>query len=117
MGYGVWERCDMEVGWGRQEAMWEEGAGMPWGGMPWGGMQRRDVMGWDAEVGCRGGMPWGGLPTTKAEQDPPWGHAVRAHLSSLIFAARENPRFAPNPTSRITLDPPWVRVLCQHLSG
>jgi len=55
-GYGLGE-----AGWGRWEAMGEEG----------GGMQR-----WDAEVGCRGGMPWGGVPTPKAQQDPRWGHAV-----------------------------------------
>lgn len=62
-------------------------------------------------------MPWGALPTPKAKQDPPWGHAVRVHPSSLTSAAREKLNFGPNPTSRVTLDPPWVGVLGQHLSG
>lgn len=64
-----------------------------------------------------GGMPWGGLPTAKAKQDPPWGHAVRVRSSSLTSAAREKMHFGPNPTSRVTLDPPWVGVLGQRLSG
>lgn len=52
-----------------------------------------------------GGMPWGGLPTPKAEQDPPWGHAIRVHPSALILAARKKLHFGPNPHLMVALDP------------